>query len=176
MARTIIACIGSSLLTVGILSLAGFGPLDPPTGPISPTSVTLDQLAATIAANSPGGNVPGRMLSGAGTATLVFTDRTVTVPLIGYTLSKPNINGGFLSLAVEAGLVSATIHTTPATTVTITINGSDGSTIGPMNVTRRSRDQVNGPVVGGNKAVSVLHYNTGAGNPPMSDESGAGLF
>lgn len=178
--QTVIACVGSSLLTVGMLAVLGAGPLTPPTGPVSPTGVSLDQLAAVMQSMQPS-PVPGPTLSGAGTATLVFPDRTIIVPLIGYSASRMDqlTSEYYISIAFSAGSVGARIG--PPTSVgvafTLTIAGSDGTTVGPFSAYVYSRQFVNGPCGAGNKAVDVVNCKTAGGIPfPITDPSGTGTF
>jgi hypothetical protein len=176
MTRQILACVGSSLLTVALLGLMGFGPLNPPAGPITPTGVSLDQLAGVVGSITPGGTtLPGRTLTGgAGTVTIVYSDRTLELPIIGYGLTKQSNTSATLSIALEAGLYGGHLDTNLATPL-ITIHGSDGTTLGPVMSSRTQRNIVNGPASGGNKAVDVLYFTTPA-LVPMSDGGGTGAF
>lgn len=179
--QIVTACVGSSLLTVGLLSLLGFGPLTPPTGPIAPTGVSLDQLAAVMGSMQPApAPLPGPSLSGGGTATLVFSDRTITIPLIGYSATRTTstTTETFIYLAFSAGATGARIGqpTNAAVSFTLTIHGSDGSTLGPVTAYEYSRQFVNGPNGTSNKAVDVFICRVGNGVFNITDPSGTGPF
>jgi hypothetical protein len=171
----------SSLLTVGLLTVLGAGPLTPPTGPVAPTGISLDQLNASLAGLNPGQSIPGPVLAGGGVATLTFSDRTETIPLLGYRAYRGEgwATSNIITIAFVAGARGA--HVDPpgglTTLFTVSVTGSDGTTVGPVGLMRLyGHELVNAPTIGGNKAIHIVHFSTATNPPtiPLSDQSGAG--
>lgn len=196
MQRTVIACVGSSLLTVGLLTVLGAGPLTPPPGPIAPTSVSLNELADAIGKMSPGLNIPGRTFTNGGTVTLAASPgQPVTIPLIGYSVERAvkaphsSYNAEWdvktasqlqyydqtlVTIVIEAGRYGGSL---PArwgnSSTTIHLVGSDGTVVNAQMILQYSRRLTNGPTPGGNKAIDIVTFEA---MPTITDPSGTGPF
>lgn len=197
-----LTCVGSSLLAVALVSLMGFGPLNPPAGPVVPTGASLDDVLRSVEGMKLGGlKLPVRSLQGGGTATLTGTGGTVTIPLLGYEVrtdvAVPVGGGGthdnfysaseivtlFFEAGRRGGAVSEKVGTSfpgwGVSPIQLALQGTDGSTLGMSGnatFTFRGRRLVNMPTAYGNQAVEILELSVNQPTVTITDPSGTGPF
>lgn len=196
MKQVLAASLLSSAITATVVSLLAAGPLTPPPGPVSPTNVSLNELADAISKVTPGVNIPGRTFTNGGTVTLTpDSGPAVVIPLIGYSIERmvksprsshnadwdiktasqiQYMDQTLITIAIEAGRYGGSLPARGENSSTsLHLVGSDGTVANAQMVMQYSRRLTNGPTPSGNKAIDLVTFEA---TPTITDPSGTGPF